>query len=256
MTSCFFQFNIFFSQIYYIVIYYITPLHYPFALLLCIIFLHYFCALLLLIDFHQLCFFHRVFSVDHSRCQIQWTAIKLFYYLISSQILRVSIDITINHLLFLIFFMQTNNSICKKQLMLLFVNIQFYILKSWHIFVEHFLLICSFNNDDNRFSLTKVSKTKHKRNSRILNESERMRLNLMLYESFLINWLQFQMSVRAFDVVLVIIYLNILHQRVISTQVRWKSIWSLMLVCSKSVSIFSSIWNLFFLALILSNAIE
>ena len=85
--------------------------------------------------------------------------------------------------------MQTNNSICKKQLMLLFVNIQLYILKSWYIFVEYLLLICSFNNNDNRLSLTKISKTKHKRNSRILNESERMRLNLMLYESFLINWL-------------------------------------------------------------------
>ena len=168
----------------------------------------------------------------------------------------MSINMTVNHLLSLIFFMQTNNSICKKQLMLLLVNIQLYILKSWHIFVEHLLLICNFNNDDNKLSLMKVSKTRHKRNSRILDESERMRLNLMLYESFLINWLQFQMSVRAFDVVLVIIYLNILHQRIISAQVRWKSIWPSMLMWSKNVSILNSIWNLLFFASILNNAIE
>ena len=90
------------------------------ALLLCIILSLYFFILSLSIISHQLCFFHRVKLVDNSSRQVQWTTMKLLYYLNFLQAVRVSIKLIINRLLFLISFTQTNNNICKKLLISLF----------------------------------------------------------------------------------------------------------------------------------------
>ena len=157
------------------------------ALSLCIILSSYFFILLLSIIIHQLCLFHRVKLINNFSRQIQWTTTRLFYYLNFLQAVRVSIKLIINRFLLLIFFTQTNNNICKKLLILLLEISQLYSSNNWHIFVEHLLLIRNFSNNDNRLLLTKVSETRYKLNSRILNESKRMRFKLLLYENVMIN---------------------------------------------------------------------